>query len=84
MPTNFFIGGIARRVEHHLLSKESGNFGPWGILDWICGTTVEETIEDESIEDDAIDLDDMVDRLKEQPKRRIKGAKGRNRRRRYS
>jgi hypothetical protein len=45
---------------------------------------VEETIEDELIEDDAIDLDDMADRVKEQSKRRIKGAKGRNRRRRYS
>jgi len=84
MPTNFFIGRIARRVEQHVLSKGSGNFGPWGIMDWICGTTVDESIEDELIEDDAMDLDDMADRLKEQSKRRIRGAKGRNRRRRYS
>ena len=84
MPTNFFIGRIARRVEQHVLSKGSGNFGPWGIMDWICGTTVDESIEDESIEDDAIDLGDMTYRLKEQSKRRIKGANGRKQRRRYS
>ncbi|KAL4894039.1 hypothetical protein BDV59DRAFT_20459 [Aspergillus ambiguus] len=40
MPTSFFLGGLARRTDIHLLSGGQGNFGPWGILDWICGTTV--------------------------------------------
>ncbi|GIK02875.1 hypothetical protein Aspvir_006938 [Aspergillus viridinutans] len=40
MPTSFFLGGIARRTDVHLLSGAEGNFGPWGILDWMCGTTV--------------------------------------------
>jgi hypothetical protein len=82
MPANFFIGSIARRVEQHVFSNGSGNFGPWGILDWICGTSVEESIVDELIEDEAIDLGDLTDRLMEQSKRTVKSAKRRNRRRR--
>lgn len=52
MPTNFFLGGIARRVDMHVLSCGEGNYGPWGILDWICGTAVAErsttSVEDSS------------------------------------
>lgn len=40
MPTNFFLGGIARRVDAHGISGGKGNFGPWGVIDWLCGTTV--------------------------------------------
>lgn len=71
LPTNFLFGGIARRVESHLVATDAdslrntksrfdshsptnshlqpcpssfsgyfGNFGPWGILDWIFGTTL--------------------------------------------
>jgi hypothetical protein len=48
MPTNFFLGGIARRMDMHSLMRPRGNFGPWGIMDWMCGTTVgDQTSEDE-------------------------------------
>lgn len=40
LPSSFILGGIARRTDAHLLSKGKGNFGPWGLVDWICGTTV--------------------------------------------
>ncbi|KAI2929767.1 hypothetical protein CBS147320_3728 [Aspergillus niger] len=41
MPMDFFLlGGIARRVEKHLLNRAAGNFGPWGIVDWFCQTTI--------------------------------------------
>ncbi|OJJ49746.1 hypothetical protein ASPZODRAFT_128264 [Penicilliopsis zonata CBS 506.65] len=40
MPTRFFLFGIARRVDDHMISGGSGNYGTWGILDWICGTSL--------------------------------------------
>lgn len=40
MPTNFFLGGIARRADAHGITGGKGNFGPWGMIDWLCGTTV--------------------------------------------
>ncbi|OOQ84375.1 Sterol desaturase family [Penicillium brasilianum] len=48
MPTSFFLGGIARRNEEHIIYSGEGNFGPWGILDWILGTSIGAT----DIEDD--------------------------------
>ncbi|KAJ5166790.1 uncharacterized protein N7482_005571 [Penicillium canariense] len=49
MPTSFFLGGIARRVDVHLMTAgQEGNYGPWGILDWILGTSIGDT----DIEDD--------------------------------
>lgn len=51
MPTSFFLGGIARRTDMHLLEDGEGNFGSWGALDWICGTTVG----DRDFEDDVVD-----------------------------
>ncbi len=40
LPTNFILGGMARRADAHLLSAGKGNFSAYGIMDWICGTTV--------------------------------------------
>ncbi|PKY09012.1 sterol desaturase family [Aspergillus campestris IBT 28561] len=40
MPTNFFLGGIARRTDMHLVGDAEGNYGPWGVLDWVFGTSV--------------------------------------------
>ncbi|KAI2791213.1 hypothetical protein POX_c04069 [Penicillium oxalicum] len=55
MPTNFFLGGIARRKEIHLLEAGEGNFGPWGILDWIWGTTIGETDIEEDVQNEIRD-----------------------------
>ncbi|RAL10508.1 sterol desaturase family protein [Aspergillus homomorphus CBS 101889] len=41
MPTGFFIGGMARNMENHLHSIGTGNFGPWGVVDWLLGTHIE-------------------------------------------
>lgn len=95
MPTSFFLGGIARRMDVHLLSGAEGNFGPWGILDWICGTTVGDG-EDEaaSTVDDAQsqlsaslsqdgDLDEKIRRAVEESTRRFRdGSRRRLRRKR--
>ena len=41
-PASLFVGAMARREDMHVLQRGVGNFGPWGILDRICGTTVAE------------------------------------------
>ncbi|KAK0715462.1 hypothetical protein B0H67DRAFT_490320 [Lasiosphaeris hirsuta] len=33
------MGGIARRSARHYAQPVSGNFGCWGVLDWVHGTT---------------------------------------------
>jgi hypothetical protein len=41
------MGGIARRTATHYASGGSGNYGAWGLLDWINGTSVgKDVVED--------------------------------------
>ena len=40
LPTAFILGGIARRQESHLMGKEAGNFGCFGLMDFILGTSL--------------------------------------------
>ncbi|KAJ5729180.1 uncharacterized protein N7483_003688 [Penicillium malachiteum] len=74
MPTSFFLGGIARRVDEHLLKKGEGNFGPWGIFDWIFSTTVgESTIEDDlEAEFDSDEFQEKVLQALESSKQKIR------------
>lgn len=37
LPTNFVVGGIARRMDVHCQHR-GGNFGTWGVVDWVMGT----------------------------------------------
>jgi hypothetical protein len=55
MPTSFFLGGIARRNEEHLVYSGEGNFGPWGVLDWILGTSIGETDFEDDVRNEARD-----------------------------
>jgi hypothetical protein len=34
------LGGIARRQDLHSEGRGKGNFAPWGILDWLHGTSI--------------------------------------------
>lgn len=34
------MGGIARRTAGHYAAGGDGNFGAWGVLDWVHGTTM--------------------------------------------
>ncbi len=34
------LGGFARRQDLHSESRGRGNFAPWGLMDWIHGTSV--------------------------------------------
>ncbi|KAK5952455.1 hypothetical protein OHC33_006498 [Knufia fluminis] len=40
LPTHFILGGIARRNEVHCLTGGRGNFGTWGLCDWLAGTSI--------------------------------------------
>lgn len=40
LPTHFILGGIASRNEVHCLTDGKGNFGTWGLCDWLAGTSV--------------------------------------------
>lgn len=46
-PASFFLGGVARRADRHVLCQGKGNFGPWGLLDRICGSNAVMEEEDE-------------------------------------
>jgi hypothetical protein len=56
------LGGIARRQDLHSEGRGRGNFAPWGLLDWIHGTSVGGDV-----------LDDMKD---EAEKHQVKGRGG--------
>ncbi|KAI9713800.1 MAG: hypothetical protein M1820_000530 [Bogoriella megaspora] len=38
---------MARRVDGHMMSKGQGNFAPWGLLDWVSGTSLERDVMDD-------------------------------------
>lgn len=40
LPSTILLAGAARRQEAHAESGGEGNFGPWGLLDWVHGTTL--------------------------------------------
>lgn len=42
LPSTILLTGMARRQEKHLASGGRGNFGPYGFLDWLHGTSVDD------------------------------------------
>lgn len=62
LPTNFVLGGIARRIDMHCLIAK-GNFGTWGFCDWMCGTVIGQDL-----------VDDIMDQMDEADAREIKGV----------
>ena len=49
--SSIILGGVARRQDLHLSSGGAGNFAPWGLLDWICGTSEGGDIGDDVLEE---------------------------------
>lgn len=86
MPMSFFIGGIARRIDLHLASKGSGNFSPWGIMDWIFGSTVQEDSGEGGTDysSDGTDVDELARQILEKRKKRGQSKKSQTRRRQES
>ena len=46
------LGGIARRQDLHSECRGKGNYAPWGILDWLHGTSVGPNVVDD-VKDEA-------------------------------
>jgi sterol desaturase/sphingolipid hydroxylase (fatty acid hydroxylase superfamily) len=83
VPTNFVLGGIARRADAHVVSHGEGNFGPWGIMDWVCGTTVgADVMDDLRAEAERHDMEGKMDMVVEKARKKGGQLKGRTRRRR--
>lgn len=62
----------------HLLSDGEGNFGPWGILDWVCGTTVGESVEDDIRgELEEHEIEEKVRKAIQMSRKKIKEGNGR-------
>lgn len=73
MPTNFILGGIARRTDGHLLENGKGNFGTLGFVDWVMGTSLGGNIvEDVGAEAEKRDLPGKAER---KGKKGLEGAK---------
>ncbi|KAL1306977.1 hypothetical protein AAFC00_005610 [Neodothiora populina] len=39
LPSSILLSGMARRTDAHYETNGKGNFGHWGVLDWVFGTT---------------------------------------------
>jgi hypothetical protein len=46
------LGGIARRQDLHSESRGRGNFAPWGLMDWVHGTSIGQDVLDD-VKDEA-------------------------------
>jgi Fatty acid hydroxylase superfamily len=92
VPTNFILGGIARRTDNHLLEDGEGNFGSLGLVDWMMGTSVGgDIVEDVGAEAESRDVQGRLERksrkgiegarkgVNELRKSQAKGRKGGNR-----
>ncbi|CRG85004.1 hypothetical protein PISL3812_02160 [Talaromyces islandicus] len=90
LPMDIFLGGMARRTELHVINGGDGNYGAWGVLDWLGGSTVggSEAIEDDIQEGVAeLDIDEKIRKAVEDAKNHIResvakeGNRGKTRRR---
>ncbi len=67
---------MARRTDNHVLCGGEGNFGPWGLVDWVMGTSVgSEFVDDVVMEAEKSDLEGKMERVKGRVKRNV-GGKG--------
>lgn len=63
LPMGLFLGGVARRTEMHVMTGGEGNYGAWGVLDWVGGSVPDSS---DSIEDDVraeiadLNIDDKI------------------------
>lgn len=82
VPTNFILGGIARRTDNHLLCGGEGNFGPWGLVDWLTGTSVGGEVLDDVVagaekHDVPEKMDGAMQKAKKRGKEMARSRKGR-------
>ena len=51
LPSGFILGGIARRQERHLMGAPDGNFGCFGLVDFLLGTSVGTDLVDDLVDE---------------------------------
>ena len=51
LPTAFILGGIARRQEKHLMGLDDGNFGCFGLSDFLMGTSIGDDLVDDFVDE---------------------------------
>lgn len=47
LPSTIILPGMARRLDAHMVSGGKGNFAPWGVLDWVHGTSLGQDVMDD-------------------------------------
>ncbi|KAK4946389.1 hypothetical protein LTR10_014587 [Elasticomyces elasticus] len=74
VPTNFILGGIARRTDTHVLCDGKGNYGPWGLIDWVMGTSVgADVVDDVTMEAEKHQVPERVDKMRDRARKRVSG-----------
>lgn len=73
LPTNFILGGIAHRNDMHCLTKGRGNFGTWGLVDWMAGTSIGSDATDDIV--DEVNEADVPDKLGKTTSRNVAKVK---------
>ncbi|KAL6253001.1 hypothetical protein RBB50_000720 [Rhinocladiella similis] len=74
VPTNFVLGGMARRTDTHVMCDGDGNYGPWGLVDWFMGTTVgQDVLDDVAREAEKHDVPARVEGAKRNARRKVGG-----------
>ena len=71
LPHGFFLGEIARRQERHLMGDGKGNYGCFGLLDLVIGTS----LGDDMLDDIREDADVMQIREKGKGKKQVHGRR---------
>ena len=51
LPSGLILGGIARRRERHVMGHGEGNFGYYGIMDFVLGTSLGRDVVEDVIEE---------------------------------
>jgi sterol desaturase/sphingolipid hydroxylase (fatty acid hydroxylase superfamily) len=76
LPTNFILGGIARRTDNHVLCRGEGNFGNWGLVDWVMGTSIgTEVPEDVMDELTSRDVPEKIAGVKSKARRKLEDVR---------
>lgn len=77
LPTNFILGGIAHRNEMHCFSR-NGNYGTWGLTDWVMGTVIgdSDAVDDIAEEYNEADVSGKVVRRANKSVSQVKRAAG--------
>ena len=81
LPSAIMLPGMARRLDTHFIVKGQGNFAPWGVADWVLGTSVgDDVVDDMAAEWDKHDGDQKLKEIGDSASGMIDGIAGKARR----